>query len=77
LRDDGTVIADCHDDGEVHRTAGEPILNVLGQMKVVNVLMVVTRYYGRIQLGPAGLTRMYSGTARDLLNNIELEEISY
>jgi putative IMPACT (imprinted ancient) family translation regulator len=66
------IIADCHDDGEVHKTAGEPILNVLGNRDMINILLVVTRFYGRIHLGPAGLIRRYSGTARDLLDNIEL-----
>ena len=66
------IHADCHDDGEVPRTAGEPILNILGHYEIINILMVVTRFYGRIHLGPAGLIRQYSGAAKDLLDHIEL-----
>lgn len=71
----GKILADCSDDGEVSNTAGEPILNILGHYEMVNILLVVTRFYGRIHLGPAGLIRQYSGAAKDLLDNIPLQEI--
>jgi putative IMPACT (imprinted ancient) family translation regulator len=43
-------------------------------MNLVNVLLIVTRFYGGINLGKGGLIRAYSKTAKDLLDNIELIE---
>lgn len=70
------IRADCSDDGEVKGTAGEPILNVIGNRNFANVLVVVTRYYGGINLGPAGLLREYSQTALDLIENIPVMPLS-
>uniref|UniRef100_A0A8R1TS47 RWD domain-containing protein n=2 Tax=Onchocerca TaxID=6281 RepID=A0A8R1TS47_ONCVO len=41
---------DCEDDGEVG--AGAKLLNLLELMKAKNVLVVITRWYGGIHLGP-------------------------
>lgn len=70
--ENGKVRADRDDDDEVKGTAGDPILKILGHYEMVNVLAIVTRYYGRIHLGPAGLIRQYSGAIKDLLDNIPL-----
>lgn len=50
----------CSDDGEPSGTAGVPILEVLKNKKLVNVLVVITRYFGGIKLGAGGLVRAYS-----------------
>ena len=42
------------DDGEPQGTAGQPMLNVFQREGVVNVVCVVTRYFGGILLGAAG-----------------------
>ena len=55
------------DDGEPAGTAGIPILNVLRNSGVVNVLIVVTRYFGGILLGTGGLARAYSRAASEAL----------
>ncbi|MBQ1281531.1 MAG: YigZ family protein [Oscillospiraceae bacterium] len=52
------------DDGEPGGTAGMPVLNVLQQEKVFNVLCVVTRYFGGTLLGTGGLVRAYSKSAK-------------
>ncbi len=39
------------DDGEPQGTAGQPMLNVFERERVVDVLCVVTRYFGGILLG--------------------------
>jgi uncharacterized YigZ family protein len=49
------------DDGEPNGTAGAPILNALKGRDLVNVIAVVSRYYGGIKLGTGGLARAYSG----------------
>ncbi len=48
------------DDKEPSGTAGLPILNVINQENLVNVAVVVTRYFGGILLGAGGLARAYT-----------------
>ena len=49
------------DDGEPQGTAGQPMLEVLKNKGLFNVVAVVTRYFGGIKLGAGGLVRAYSG----------------
>ena len=58
----------CSDDGEPNKTAGIPILNVLEGENLINVLVVVIRYFGGIKLGPGGLIRAYSSTCKEVIN---------
>lgn len=48
------------DDGEPQGTAGVPALDVIKKMGIVDVVVVVTRYFGGIMLGAGGLVRAYS-----------------
>lgn len=52
------------DDGEPARTAGVPILSVLQGQNLMNVLVVVTRYFGGTLLGTGGLVRAYTRAAQ-------------
>lgn len=54
----------CSDDGEPSGTSGLPTLEAIKSLELVNVAIVVTRYYGGIQLGRGGLIRAYGGAAR-------------
>lgn len=56
------------DDGEPNGTAGMPILNVLKNNDLTDVLCVVVRYFGGVKLGAGGLVRAYSSSAREALN---------
>ncbi len=62
------------DDGEPSGTAGSPILNVLQQQYLINVTVVVTRYFGGIKLGAGGLIRAYSSTTAEAVKEIGLVE---
>lgn len=53
------------DDGEPSGTAGAPILNVLTQNGLENVLCAVVRYFGGVLLGTGGLVRAYGKTASE------------
>ena len=55
------------DDGEPSGTAGKPILNAIKRSGLVNVIVVVTRYFGGVKLGVRGLIDAYGGTAQKAL----------
>lgn len=55
------------DDGEPAGSAGDPVLNVLDQRDVVNVVVVVIRYFGGTELGVGGLARAYSRAGKDAI----------
>ncbi len=57
---DGFVREWSTDAGEPSGTAGPPALNVLTQRQLVNVIVVIARYYGGTNLGTGGLHRAYS-----------------
>lgn len=52
-----------NDAGEPGGTAGRPILEVIEREGLRNTLVTVTRYYGGMKLGAAGLVRAYSSSA--------------
>ena len=51
--------AKMSDDGEPSGTAGRPLLGVLENKGLENVVLVVVRYFGGIKLGAGGLLRAY------------------
>lgn len=51
------------DDGEPGGTAGRPILAAIDGAMLDHVVVVVTRWYGGINLGAGGLVRAYGGCA--------------
>lgn len=65
----------CSDNGEPSGTAGMPILNVLKQNDLTNILCVVIRYFGGIKLGAGGLIRAYSTSASVALNKATITNI--
>ncbi|MBS9373576.1 IMPACT family protein [Rhodococcus sp. B50] len=62
------------DDGEPGGTAGIPMLQVLHHRDLVNVAVVVTRWFGGIKLGAGGLVRAYSGAVATALDEASLVE---
>ena len=62
LRDGGVMR--YSDDGEPQGTAGVPMLDCIEKEGLVDVAVVVTRYFGGILLGAGGLVRAYSHGAK-------------
>ncbi len=52
------------DDGEPSGTAGVPVLDVLLKENLVDICVVVTRYFGGTLLGAGGLIRAYSHASK-------------
>ena len=56
------------DDGEPQGTAGKPVLEVVLREGLVDVAVVVTRYFGGILLGAGGLVRAYAQGAKTAID---------
>lgn len=65
----------CFDDNEPTGTAGIPILNLLQQKNLTNILLIVVRYFGGIKLGAAGLVRAYRSSAKLVLEHSEIVDL--
>jgi uncharacterized YigZ family protein len=61
------------DAGEPRSSAGPPILTAVTTSELSNVICVVTRYYGGINLGVGGLIRAYGQCARECLAGAKIE----
>ena len=55
-------------------TAGSPILNVLERNGLMNVIVIVTRYFGGILLGAGGLVRAYTEATVKATQNAKIVE---
>lgn len=62
----------CSDDGEPGGSAGRPILAQLTGRNLVDVSVIVTRYFGGTKLGVGGLVRAYGGAAGEALDRCDL-----
>ncbi len=78
----GQIVERFSDNGEPSGTAGAPMLNILQKNGYVNVLIIVTRYFGGILLGTGGLVRAYSNSlmlatdkSQKLLKDYETKKI--
>ena len=63
------------DDGEPGGTAGRPILAAIESQGLDQVMVVVTRWYGGINLGAGGLARAYGGAAAECLRTAARREL--
>ena len=60
--------------GEPQGTAGSPILKIILEKGLSNIVVVVTRYFGGILLGTGGLVRAYSGVVIDAIEKAQFVE---
>lgn len=63
------------DDGEPSGTAGIPMLDIITKSEAVDVVVVVTRYFGGILLGTGGLVRAYSRGCKIALEAAQVVEM--
>ena len=63
-----------NDDGEPSGTAGRPMYGCLLSHNLVNVLVVVVRYFGGVKLGVSGLANAYRQATEDALMHNEVQE---
>ena len=63
----------ANDDGEPSSTAGKPILGQINSAELTDVLIVVVRYYGGVNLGTGGLIVAYRAAAADAIANSKIE----
>lgn len=59
----------CSDDGEPSKTAGRPMLDILIAHELVNIVVVVTRYFGGTLLGTGGLVKAYQSAVLEGLSH--------
>lgn len=64
------------DDGEPHGTAGKPMLDVIEGAQLLNVAVVVTRYFGGVLLGTGGLVRAYSSATQGAVANAPIKTMT-
>lgn len=73
----------ANDDGEPSSTAGRPILGQIQSHELTDILVVVVRYYGGVNLGTSGLIVAYRTAAADAIEHSNIisrqveEEVTY
>lgn len=69
ISDGKMILQDCEDDGETH--AGSRMLHLLEILQCENALVVVSRWYGGVQLGPDRFKHI-NNAARNVLEKAGL-----
>lgn len=64
----------ANDDGEPSSTAGKPILGQINSNVLTDILIVVIRYFGGIELGTSGLIVAYRTAAAEAIAAAKIEE---
>jgi len=68
------IVEHSSDDGEPKGTSGKPSLMVLQGQEIINVAVIIVRYFGGTKLGTGGLVRAYSDAVNLVLNTVEFCE---
>lgn len=64
----------ANDDGEPSSTAGKPILGQINSNELTDILVIVIRYFGGIELGTSGLIVAYRTAAAEAIAAATIEE---
>ena len=73
----GREVFRANDDGEPSSTAGKPILGQINAHALTDILIVVVRYYGGVNLGTSGLIVAYREAAADAIahSTVEMRQV--
>lgn len=74
---DGVLLQRFSDDGEPSGTSGKPTLESITRSKVVNLVIVTTRYFGGTLLGTAGLIRAYGKSSQMAIEQAKIVKMVY
>ena len=65
----------ANDDGEPSSTAGKPILGQITKNDLTDILIIVVRYYGGVNLGTSGLIVAYRTAAAEAIAAAEIVKL--
>lgn len=74
IKGDDNDIVKYSDDGEPASSSGPPVLQSIEARGLVNVMVIITRFYGGVNQGFGGLIRAYGSTASYTLDNATVVE---
>jgi uncharacterized YigZ family protein len=74
LNEYNQIVEHSSDDGEPKGTSGKPSLMVLQGQDLINIAVIVVRYFGGTKLGTGGLVRAYSDAVNLVLDSALLLE---
>lgn len=72
LNEFSQIVENSTDDGEPKGCAGVPVLNVLRGVELVNVAVLIVRYFGGIKLGTGGMARAYALAVKNVIEKSDL-----
>ena len=67
LNEFNQIVENLSDDGEPKGSSAQPALNVLRGEDMINVAVVIVRYFGGIKLGIGGLVRAYGNAVKEVI----------
>jgi len=67
------IVENSSDDGEPKGSSGVPALNVLRGEDLINVAVLIVRYFGGTKLGIGGLVRAYTEATKSVVAVADLE----
>jgi len=66
------IVEKSSDNGEPKGCAGVPALNVLRGEELINISVLIVRYFGGIKLGTGGMARAYALAVKNVLKDATL-----
>jgi uncharacterized YigZ family protein len=63
------IVENSSDDGEPKGSSATPALNVLRGEEMINVAVLIVRYFGGVKLGIGGLVRAYGNVVKEVIAN--------